>query len=51
VGAPVCCNGRGVALLAGKGEENGGTTWRPVSKRGGSGEEGKEMVVPAGSEK
>ena len=29
----------------------GGTTWRPVSERGGSGEEGKEMVVPAGSEK
>jgi hypothetical protein len=32
-------------------KENGGTAWRPVSKRGGSGEEGKEMVVPAGSEK
>ena len=43
--------GGGLRCWLEKEKKMGGTAWRPVSKRGGSGEEGKEMVVPAGSKK
>lgn len=37
MGAPVCCNGRGEALLAGKGEEDGGNGVERVAVWGGGG--------------